>query len=388
MPLDLKPRMHNTVFAFRGYNISNQGRSAELLAHPKFGPVVEQMLREAGEVCADLTHQPCDLVARVRQSQPSILETYAQDLAQIVALNLAQIRLLEEFYDVPFTTASMTIGYSLGEIAALAAGGVFRMSDLLVPVLSMARDCAELADDVTLGVLFSRGAELDLSAVERLCLELTIEDRGIIAVSTYLSPNSVLLMGEGSTVRRFAERMPHVLGEGVYLRENRHRWPPLHTPILWRRNIPNRAGLLMLRMAGGLTAPRPRVLSLVTGRPEYTDHNARELLVRWIDHPQRLWDAVQATLSSGTEVVVHVGPEPNLIPATFRRLAFNVAAQLNARTWSALGLRAMRRIWRPWLAKWLSTRSALLRAPFVEHVTLEDWLLDPGPRTINPPLRT
>ncbi len=383
MPLDLKPRLHNTVFAFRGYNVSNHGRSAELLAHPKFGPRVEQMLREAGEVCADLTHQPCDLVARVREAHPTTLDTYAQDLAQIVALSLAQVRLLEEFFDVEFRKASMTMGYSLGEITALASGGVFRMADLLVPVLSMAHDCAELAHHVTLGVLFSRGAELDLAAVERLCLELSIEDHGIVAVSTYLSPNSVLLMGEGTTVRRFAQQMPQVLGDGVYLRENQHRWPPLHTPILWRRNIPNRAGLLMLRIPGGLAAPRPKVLSLVTGRPEYSDHNARELLVRWIDHPQRLWDAVQATLSAGTEVVVHVGPEPNLIPATFRRLAYNVAAQLNARTWSAMGLRAMRRIWRPWLAKWLSTRSALLRAPFVEHVILEDWLLDPGPRTNN-----
>jgi hypothetical protein len=31
---------------------------------------------------------------------------------------------------------------------------------------------------------------------------------------------------------------------------------------------------------------------------------------------------------------------------------------------------------RPWLTSMLSTRAALLRAPFVEQVVLEDWLLE------------
>jgi len=30
---------------------------------------------------------------------------------------------------------------------------------------------------------------------------------------------------------------------------------------------------------------------------------------------------------------------------------------------------------RPWLGKLLSSRAALLRAPYVIHVVLEDWLL-------------
>jgi [acyl-carrier-protein] S-malonyltransferase len=35
---------------------------------------------------------------------------------------------------------------------------------------------------------------------------------------------------------------------------------------------------------------------------------------------------------------------------------------------------------RPWLASVLPARASLLRAPFVEHIILEDWLLENAPR--------
>jgi [acyl-carrier-protein] S-malonyltransferase len=125
--------------------------------------------------------------------------------------------------------------------------------------------------------------------------------------------------------------------------------------------------------------PRPPVFSLTTGKIEYNDHNTRTILNRWSDHPQLLWEAVFETLSMGANLMVHVGPEPNLIPATFRRIADNVQAQMNGRSPRSLGLRAVSSMWRPWVAKWVSSRSALLRAPLVEHVILEDWLLASAP---------
>jgi [acyl-carrier-protein] S-malonyltransferase len=131
---------------------------------------------------------------------------------------------------------------------------------------------------------------------------------------------------------------------------------------------------------GGLTAPKPPVLSCVTGQFSYNDYNARDILNRWIDHPQRLWDVVYETLRSGVDVIVHVGPGPNLIPATFHRLADNVSASLAGRSLNRLGGRRVARFTnRPWLTKLLPSRAALLRAPFVEHIILEDWLLDHEP---------
>jgi [acyl-carrier-protein] S-malonyltransferase len=192
-----------------------------------------------------------------------------------------------------------------------------------------------------------------------------------------LAPNTVLLLGQNGTIDVFAKRMHDVFPARVSLRKNNHAWPPMHTPLVWQRNIPNRAGVMVQTMPGGFAKPNPPVLSLVTGRMSYNDFNAREILVQWIDQPQRLWDAVYETLASHVETLIHVGPDPNLIPATFQRLRDNVQAQLTGNSLNKLGLRAMARaVRRPWLTALLPSRTALLRAPTVRHIILEDWLLE------------
>lgn len=376
MNAKLADNLSATAFAFRGYNISNQGRSAELLAHPVYGRLVEQALREVSQVCSDTLNRPVDLVERVAGRRDSSLDTFAEDIGMIVAMEVAQIKLLEQFHGLRLAQARFTFGYSLGEITALVCGGLYTPDHVLPPLVAMAGDCAELARNVTMGVVFSRGAELDMATAQRLCLEICREGRGIVAVSSQLAPNTVLILGQGETIDRFRQRMPEQFSNDVLLRKNRERWPPLHTPILWERNVPCRAGRSILRIAATGRTPKPAVISLVTGKPDYNDFNSVEMIHRWIDHPQRLWDAIYHTFAEGIETVVHVGPAPNLIPSTYRRISENVAAQLQGRSLNSLGLRAMSSIWRPWLARWLSARSALLRAPFIRQVILEDWLLE------------
>ncbi len=371
-----RERLGATAFVFRGYNTTNLGKSPELLAHPAYGPVVEPFLREAGQVCGDVIGRPVNLVERVRRREETSLDSYPDAIALIVAMELAQIRLLQQFFGLDYALGRMAYGYSLGEIAALVAGGTMEMGPALRVPLAVAEDCVELARDATLGVLFSRGPSLDAAAIERLCLRINQAGHGVIGVSAYLSPNSLLLIGQGNTIDRFADLMHEWVPQRLHLRKNDSRWPPLHTPIVWQRAIPNRAAVLMQTLPLAAQPPQPPVLSLVTGKFSYTDLNCRELLAQWVDHPQRLWDAVYETLALGIEVVVHVGPEPNLTPATFQRLSDNVRGLVGERSLSGIGRRAMQRaVRRPWLAKLLPQRSALLRATLVEHVVLEDWLL-------------
>jgi [acyl-carrier-protein] S-malonyltransferase len=375
-----KDRLAATAFFFRGYNTTNLGRSTELLAHPAYGPIVEPYLKEAGQICADVTGQPVDLVGRVRRREETDLNCYADAVALIVAMELAQIHLLREFFGIDYTQARMAYGYSLGELAALVAGGVMDMRDALRVPLAVSADCVALAADTTLGVLFSRGPALDGHAVERLCLRINQAGHGVIGISAYLSPNSLLLHGQGNTIDRFAELMPEWLPQRLHLRKNDSLWPPLHTPIVWQRNIPNRAAVLMHTIAGGMKPPVPPILSMATGKLSYDDVNCRQIMAKWIDHPQRLWDAIYETLAQGIELVVHVGPEPNLGPATFTRLSDNVRGLLSDRSISGFGMRAMSQaVRRPWLARLLPNRSALLRAPLVEQIVLEDWLLAHAP---------
>jgi [acyl-carrier-protein] S-malonyltransferase len=366
-----------TAFAFRGYNTTNLGRSAELLADERYGETVGRYLDRGSALCSEIVGRVVDLKSRVRSGIEARLAEYDEAVALIVAVELAQIEILERQFGVKYADGQMAYGYSLGEITALAAGGTITFEDALRIPLAMSADCAALAADVTMGILFSRAAVLDVRAVQRLCLDINAEGRGVIGVSSYLAPNSMLLLGQQDTIDRFERRMTDVLPRGTHLRRNPDRWPPLHTPIIWQRNIPNRAAVMMHTIAGACGAPKPKVLSMVTGKYSYTDDNARELIADWIDHPQRLWDVLYETLASGVETIVHVGPEANLIPSTFERIAKNVREQTEQGSfagrigWSAVTSMANR----AWLRAMLPSRAALLRAPSLRHVRLEDWLL-------------
>lgn len=374
----LPGRISTTAFAFRGYNVANLGRTPELLAHSRYGPTVAAFLQDASRIATARLGRRVDLVRRVElREETTGLTTYAEDLALLMAVELAQMRLLQQFFQVKLGDAKMAFGYSLGEAIALVAAGVFEMRHMMQAPLDVADDLVELGSDVSMGVLFSRGGALDEIAVKRLCLELSHEGQGTIAISTHLSPNAMLLLGQQNTVDRFQKAMRDVLPAHAHLRRNQHRWPPMHTPITWQRGIPNRGAVLLETMPGGFHAPPLPILSGVGSDAVYNTHNSRELLHRWVDEPQRLWGLMYRTLAAGVETIIHVGPDPNLIPATFRRLSEDVRGQLNGFSPGSLGLRAVSHmVRRPWLAQMLPSSAALLRAPRIRHVILEDWLLE------------
>jgi len=363
-----------SAFAFRGYNVTNLGRTPELLQHPQYGPIVERHLRTASEICTNVMNSSVDLVQRVRLEKEPSLKEYHESIALIVAVELAQIDILKTFFDISLVNANMMYGFSLGELSALTAGGVLTVADTLKIPLMMSKDAADLADNVTLCILFSRsGKRIPRKNVHRLCEEINAEGDGVIGVSTYLAPNSMLLIGQKDTVDRLKERKAEITTERISVRINEGQWPPLHTPIVWQRNITNRAQFLMHTIQSGFTTPSTPLFSLATGDFSYDGDTTREVIAQWIDKPQQLWEAIDATLARGVETVIHVGPQPNIIPATFGRLAANVALLTQQR----LPMQTLSRLVQyGWLAAVLPKRTNLLRAPSIVHVNLEDWLLE------------
>ena len=376
-PWELRAKIATASFAFRGYDVANLGRSPELLAHSVYGPTVRRFLDEASAICEGTLGRKFDLAARVEAKEPTTLDNFAEDIATIVGMEMAHLALLREFFGVEIGKTRQNFGYSIGEMSALVAGGVFTMEEILPVPLACAADCAALAVGTTMGILFSRGPELVLEQVEELCQEVSAEGKGMVGASSYLSPNTVLLIGQGDSLDRLEKAIPSRYPEKVMLRRKAYKIPPLHTPLVWQKNISNRAAVDLYKIAGPRRAPRPKVVSCVTGTACYNDHNARETLIHWVDHPQRLWDVVCETLASDVELVVHVGPAPNLIPATFERLGNNVEKQLGNRYMKRLGWEVGSQLNRhAWLGRLLPSKAALLRAVHVEHIILEDWLLE------------
>ena len=376
MKVNLSEAVGDACFVFRGYNNTNLGKTPELLANPLYGPIVEKYLREASRIASDETGNTIDLVSRVRERRETSLSTFPDAVALILATEVAQIELLKQFHSIDYSKARLAAGYSLGEIAANICGGVMSFANALSIPVALANDCAELGADTQMGIVFSRTGEISAEQIERLCVEITLEGEGTLAISAYLSPNTMLLLGQGNTLDRFAEMRRKRLDKNIHFRKNPHRWPPLHTPIVRQRSVTDRASTRLQKLGDRLQSPVPPIASLVTGEINYNDYNAREILNDWTDHPQRVWNAVCDTLSSGVRVVIHAGPEPNLFPATYKRLADNVKGQHGGSAATNIGRRLVSgMIDRPWLASLLPSQASLLRAPSLIHITLEDWLL-------------
>lgn len=378
--IQLGAQIARAAFAFRGYNLTNLGRTHELWEVDAYRPTLERWLGVGGDVVQSMHGGTVDLVARVVGHLEADLEHYAEAVAMVMAIEFAQVELLRDVHGIDYAGSKLAFGYSLGELTALAQSGFVAPREAMLVPVALAHDAAALARDVTLGVLFSRTEAIDEPRVVRLCEDITAECDGVIGISAVLSPNTYLVLGQGDALDRFGQRMADVLPTSAHLKYDSHRWPPLHTPIVRQRHIPDRASVLMEKMAHSSGAAQPRLISLVTGKMSYTEEPVREILRRWVDHPQRLWDAISLTLKEDVAVVVHVGPGPNVVPATFRRLSENVRQQLAAISLSGLRMRAISGLAnRRWLANLLPKSAALLRAPAVRHVMLEDWLLEHAP---------
>ena len=111
----LKERLSSTAFIFRGYNVTNLGRSGELLAHPLYGPVIEPFLKEAREVCAEATGGRSIWRPEFATARKPIWTLMPKPISLIVAMEMAQLRLLKDFFGVDYSQARLAFGYSLGE---------------------------------------------------------------------------------------------------------------------------------------------------------------------------------------------------------------------------------------------------------------------------------
>src|SRR3990172_825776 len=156
MPNELQRRIESTAFTFRGYNVRNLGKTPELLAHAVYGPTMDHHLRVAGEVCAAEIGRPVDLVRRVAERDEPDLAHYAEAVALVMAVEFAQIELLQRHFGVYFSEAKLAFGYSLGELAAVACAGVMAPEHAMLVPIALAADAAALSENVTMGVLFSR----------------------------------------------------------------------------------------------------------------------------------------------------------------------------------------------------------------------------------------
>ena len=65
----MQEKISNSVLAFRGYNVTNLGRTRELLEVPAYREALLEHLEIASSECARHLGQPVDLTTRVMQNE-------------------------------------------------------------------------------------------------------------------------------------------------------------------------------------------------------------------------------------------------------------------------------------------------------------------------------
>ena len=76
----------------------------------------------ASSLCSDALGEKVDLAARLLAREPSTLSTFVQDIGTVVGMEIAQVRILEEVFDIPVRQARLSFGHSIGELSALVLG--------------------------------------------------------------------------------------------------------------------------------------------------------------------------------------------------------------------------------------------------------------------------
>ncbi len=136
-PTELAAAIPTAAFAFRGYNTTNLGRSKQLLEHPAFTEIVTRWLKRGAEIATRNLKRPVDLVTMIKEGQETTLATYGESIALVLAMESAQLELLEQHFHISHRPARVTFGYSLGEIAAVIASGVLSFEDALqIPLVA------------------------------------------------------------------------------------------------------------------------------------------------------------------------------------------------------------------------------------------------------------
>ena len=61
----------------------------------------------ASDICTDVMKFPVDLAQRVRREKEATLKEYHESIALIVTMELAQLEILETFFEISLTDANM-----------------------------------------------------------------------------------------------------------------------------------------------------------------------------------------------------------------------------------------------------------------------------------------
>ncbi len=271
-------RTHAVVFPGQGSQAI--GMADVWTTHPAGSAVLE----EASDAMAT------DLVAACRDTERLATTAFVQPA--LLACGVAAFRVLEA-EGVSFTGAA---GHSLGEFAALVAGGVIGLRDALDVVVIRGQAMQRAGEERPGTMAALLGADADQIAT--LCDDARGDD--VLVVANENSPAQVVVSGSIAAI----ERLQTIAAERKIRAVRLNVAGAFHSPLMEPAVAPIVARLSTIAFA----EPRIAIAENVVGALVDDPQELRTLLGRQVVSPVRWVGCAQALGAAGASVFLEAGP--------------------------------------------------------------------------------
>ena len=270
----------NPVFMFSGQGAQKPGMGADLMDVPEVAQTVACASDVLGYDVADLmVNAPDEKLNDTRFAQPAMC---------VLSVGVARALMARG------VQPSAVLGFSLGQVSALAVSGMLSDEETFAFVAQRARAMAQAAHEHP-GVM-SAFLKADEQSVAQVCVECA--EGQVLVAANYNGPGQIVVSGEVQAVERAeaawsaaGKRFSRLATSGAF-----------HSPLMQ-----DAADQLDAYLANVHFAEPTVPLMCNTDAKPLSAADAREHLVRHLTHPVYFQQSVEALAAQGAQTFVEVG---------------------------------------------------------------------------------
>ncbi len=280
-------RRMSFAFTFPGQGSQTPGMGKDLAdAYPAARQVFQEVDDALGEPLSRIIFEgPEAGLTLTRNAQPALM-----------AVSLAAMAALEKEFGADAIKPAFVAGHSLGEYSALAAAGVFSLTDAAKLLRLRGTAMQEAVPQGQGAMLALLGAEID--SAERLAAGAAEND--VCQVANDNAPGQIVISGSKAAIDRAAQMASQFgIRRAVPL--------PVSAPFHCSLMKPAAERMALALESVTLNPPRFPLISNVTARPVLEPSEIKMLLVRQVTGVVRWRESVAYMVDNGADTIFEIG---------------------------------------------------------------------------------
>lgn len=276
--------MGKTAFIFPGQGSQYIGMGKDFYEN---SPIAKMVFEEAGKASG------LDIQALCFEENDRLNITEYTQIAMLT-VEIAMMKVLEDAGIQPDVTA----GLSLGEYAALTAGGVMTLEDVFRVVRQRG---IFMQQAVPTGGAMTAVLGMDAAAVEQACAQT----EGIVSIANYNCPGQIVITGEEAACQAAAEKLKEMgARKCIPLKVS----GPFHSPML--KEAGRRLGETLAETQ--VSDIRIPYITNVTAQYVKNKDEVKELLEKQVSSSVKWQQSVELMIQDGVTAFIEIGPGRSL----------------------------------------------------------------------------